>query len=765
LRFFYQLIYGLSVICMIWVITKTVKSKHVYVKHLGIALFFAVIATISNILMSTRNYDLVMFGCSGFYASMDFITMCFLEFALSYCGQLRSSRFPRRVIFFMVCFADSVSILSNPLFHHVFELEKIIDASGDIYYTSTRSTFYSIHLVICYVFVFGIAVSLIYQAIISQRGYRRKYITILASFGIAVVIDALYLLSDSPMSMGVFTYAIVAMVVYYYADVFEPYEVMNRTISAMVKDLSEGILIYDAYDNCLYINDKGKEYFEISDNYENANVALEEFRRRFPDKKNESVKINKKITKDGIDIYYSITYQQIAGRNGDYDGCVVRVIDQTTDVLKRREEHFKATHDLLTGIYNKERFFQVGRRLLNAYPEEKFVLVCSDIENFKLINDVFGMTTGDTILKHIAYEISIRVSDMEQYCRLEGDKFAILMPLERFREDYFIRETDLKVDISILSNLPLNIYIGVYEIQDKNEDFQVMCDRALMAIKSIKGNMERKVAYYDNELREKLFQEKTIEAELEPALENKEFVVFLQPQVDDQGRVLGAESLVRWAHPERGLLSPGAFIEFFEQRGLISRLDQYVWEMSCQTLEKWKDMGRDDLYLSVNISARDLYLLDIYKVMTGLTKKYKISPKNLHLEITETAAMLNVDQLIELIGRLRECGFEVEMDDFGSGYSSLNMLKNIDIDVLKVDMAFLGRSKDESKGRKILDAVVQMAANVNIETIIEGVETKEEMDFLLGIGCKKFQGYYFDKPMAVADFESKYMTEDIVFTE
>jgi len=764
MRVFYQIVFALSAICMIWVITKIIKSNHPYVKHLGLVLGFGVIAIISNILMSTRNYDMVMLGCSGFYASMDFITMCFLEFALSYTGQLRKRKFPRRVLFFMICFADAVSILSNPLFHHVFTLSELW-VDGDLYFSAVRSQFYTVHLVICYLFVAGIAASLIYQAIVTPRGFKRKYITILSSFGVAVAIDAVYLLSESPMSLGVLTYAIVSMIVYYYADIFEPFEVMNRTINLMVKDLAEGILIYDAYDNCLYINDRGKKFFGVDDYFGNANIALEDFRRRFPEKKNESVTINKKITKDGLDSYYNISYQQILGRNGEYNGCVVRVMDQTEEVLKSREEHFKATHDLLTGIYNKERFFQVGRRLLEAYPEEKFVLVCSDIDNFKLINDVFGMNTGDTILRQIAYEISIRVSDMDQYCRLEGDKFAILMPASKFKEEYFIRETDLKVDISVLSNLPLNIYIGVYEIQDKNEDFQVMCDRALMAIKSIKGNMERKIAYYDSDLREKMFQEKTIEAELEPALENKEFVIYLQPQVNDRGKVLGAESLVRWNHPERGLLAPGAFIEFFEQRGLISRLDQYVWEESCKTLAEWKQMGREDLYLSVNISARDLYLLDIFEVMTGLTRKYNISPKNLHLEITETAAMFNVDQLIELIGRLRQYGFEVEMDDFGSGYSSLNMLKNIDIDVLKVDMAFLGRSKDENKGRKILDAVVQMANNIKIDTIIEGVETKEEMDFLLGIGCKKFQGYYFDKPMAISSFESKYMSDDIVFTE
>ena len=222
-------------------------------------------------------------------------------------------------------------------------------------------------------------------------------------------------------------------------------------------------------------------------------------------------------------------------------------------------------------------------------------------------------------------------------------------------------------------------------------------------------------------------------------------------------QLVGGEALVRWIHPKKGAIAPGEFVPVFERNGLISDVDKYIWETACKQLRKWKNEGREDLYISVNISPRDFYFLNIFQVFTDLVKKYDIDPQNIKLEITETAIVMDFKRQLELISRLRRNGFVVEMDDFGSGYSSLNMLKDIHVDVLKIDMAFLKKAEDEERSKKILQMVIGLSKQLEMPVITEGVETKEQVKFLTEMGCDMFQGYYFAKPMSVLDFEKQYL--------
>ena len=265
------------------------------------------------------------------------------------------------------------------------------------------------------------------------------------------------------------------------------------------------------------------------------------------------------------------------------------------------------------------------------------------------------------------------------------------------------------------------------------------------------------MAYYDEGLRSNVLNEQALTGDLAEAMENGQIRIYLQPQMDGEGKVLGAEALVRWQHPDRGMLAPGAFIGIFEKNGSIVRLDCHVWELACRQLRRWKDQGREDLYISVNISPMDLYFIDLYKTFAGLVEKYGISPGNLKLEITETAMMSDLEKQLQMISKLREAGFVVEMDDFGSGYSSLNMLKDIQVDVLKIDMAFLGETEDKLRAQKILRTIVELSRQLEVPVISEGVETQEQVEFLREIGCNMFQGYYFARPMEVGIFEEKYM--------
>ncbi|MGN0435273.1 MAG: EAL domain-containing protein, partial [Wujia sp.] len=264
-------------------------------------------------------------------------------------------------------------------------------------------------------------------------------------------------------------------------------------------------------------------------------------------------------------------------------------------------------------------------------------------------------------------------------------------------------------------------------------------------------------SYYDENLMNKVIHDKFLINEFESALNENQFVMYLQPQVNTGGHVLGAEALVRWMHPEKGMISPGDFIPLFEESGLIYKLDMCIWEQAAAKLNEWKKNGREDLYISVNISTKDFYYLDLYKIFTGLVQRYDISAGNLKLEITETALMQDMDKQLELLTRLQDYGFHVEIDDFGSGYSSLNMLKNIRADVLKIDMGFLREIKDHDRTKVILGMVVDLAKRLKMTVITEGVENREQVDYLTQVGCDMFQGFYFAKPIAVEVFETKYV--------
>lgn len=336
----------------------------------------------------------------------------------------------------------------------------------------------------------------------------------------------------------------------------------------------------------------------------------------------------------------------------------------------------------------------------------------------------------------------------------------MLIPKEKYNEELLIREAREAFASCMNKSVmfPTINYLGVYEITERDIMVSMMCDRARLAIASIKGDYHKLVAYYDKELRDNILYEQELISELRNAIEEGQLQMYLQPQMDSDGNMLGAEALVRWMHPRKGQIMPGDFIPVFERNGLISDVDRFVWETACKQLKKRKDEGRENLYISVNISPKDFFFLDIHNIFMELIEKYEIDPKAIKLEITETAIVMDFNRQLDLITRLRNTGFVVEMDDFGSGYSSLNMLKDIHVDVLKIDMAFLKKARDEDRSRKILQMIIELSNQLGMPVITEGVETAEQVKFLTEMGCGMFQGYYFAKPMTVNEFEARYLS-------
>ncbi|MEG2648500.1 MAG: EAL domain-containing protein [Anaerovoracaceae bacterium] len=408
-------------------------------------------------------------------------------------------------------------------------------------------------------------------------------------------------------------------------------------------------------------------------------------------------------------------------------------------------------YDQLTGLYSKEFFYKNVRSLFENYPNEDFDMICSDIENFKLINDKYGIKKGDEVLRALADAYSKCDAGVNIAGRLGSDKFGFVISSNHgFCMHKFNKSLSRFIENAPVPNLVLKF--GVYRNVDKTLEIPNIYDRARLALERIKGKYGKNISVYDNSIREEILMEQNILEDMEKAIANREVMVYLQPKEDiSSGYIIGAEALVRWKHPKFGMLSPGVFIPLFEKNGFISKLDYYVWEESCRMIKEWKEKGQGVVPISVNISRNDFYDEDLLDKLLLMTSKYNVEHKYLHVEVTESLYMDNPEELVKIVNQIRSMGFKIEMDDFGKGYSSLNMIGEMPIDVLKIDMSFIQNFTEEKK--TIMGFIVALSRWLNLDTIVEGVETEEQKETVRRSGCNCIQGYYCSKPLPKAKFE------------
>ena len=410
--------------------------------------------------------------------------------------------------------------------------------------------------------------------------------------------------------------------------------------------------------------------------------------------------------------------------------------------------------DRTTGLLSKEYFCQQAEKILRSNPDKTYDIICSDVENFKLINDAFGMQGGNKVLKTMGGICQKSTDTLGGICsRFHADQFVSMIEhTEGYSDELYealTAETREKCGIS-------NIVIkwGIYQTGDRKISVEQMYDWALQGARSIKGQYGRYYAFYDDKLRSEMLRDQAILDCMEEALEQGQFQVKLQPKYKAAGGLFtDAEALVRWCHPEWGMQSPAVFIPLFERNGFITKLDQYVWEKVCQLMQQWDKEGLEPVNISINVSRADVYNVNLVDTLLDLVKRYNIAPKRLHLEITESVYTESPEDIIQNVTRLREKGFVVEMDDFGSGYSSLNMLNRMPMDILKLDMQFIRTEMEMPESRRTLRYIIGLAHWLNLSVVAEGVETKEQLEHLRNLGCDYSQGYYLAKPMDPADFE------------
>ena len=415
----------------------------------------------------------------------------------------------------------------------------------------------------------------------------------------------------------------------------------------------------------------------------------------------------------------------------------------------------------LTGLTYGEAFFDHARNYLSLHPGE-CCMIAIDIEHFKMLNDTYGRAKGDDMLRDMAEQLRLvekRDGALPGY--LGGDDFALVMPYDRgqiasISNRLVNRAKNMRIGVGVMP------VFGVYLIEDRDEPVEDMYDKAMIAATHGLGNYRDRLCVYEPAMMEEVLEESDrLEAALE-GLRNEEFTFYLQPQCDiETGKIVGAEALARWIH-DGELIPPYRFIPVMEKNDIVSDLDLYLWEAVCKWLRKWIDEGNTPVPISINVSRMDIYTFDLPAVIRELTTTYDLDPKLLKVEITESSYIEEFKVVNNAVDTLQDLGFRIFMDDFGSGYSSLNMLTNVNIDVLKIDMMFLDLDEGNRKGFEILESVIKMAKLLHLPVVVEGVETKEQLEFLRQLKCDYAQGYYFYQPMSVDDFEYLIIHKGIV---
>lgn len=416
------------------------------------------------------------------------------------------------------------------------------------------------------------------------------------------------------------------------------------------------------------------------------------------------------------------------------------------------ELKYRTEYDALTKIPNVHQFYVNAGQRVRERNEQKNAIISFDIDNFKMINDLFGMEAGDDVLKHIAAVLKDKLPTDALYCRVHSDMFLICTYYEKRGELIKLIEKLRKAIYRNQFSFDINTSFGIYLVQDTLIPINLMCDRAVLAERTIKGNAMRFCAFYDEQYRNEIVKTTEIEQDMNRAILDKQFVMYLQPKYElTTGKICGAEVLARWKHPTKGIIQPNDFIPLFERNGFILRLDEYMWEQACQTLASWRAEGKTPVPLSVNISRYHIRYNDLVGVWKRLIKEYKISTSDLTLEITETFFENSAD-LYSVLSELQDLGFRLEVDDFGAGYSSLNLIRQIPVNTIKIDKDFLDQKLTTEKGKIVISHTIAMAKELELGVVAEGVETKEHVDFLKSSHCDIAQGYYFAKPMPLEEF-------------
>lgn len=732
----------------------TFQKSHIYL--IGTSL---ITILVYSFFVFSHTYRQAMLFDGLYFICTDWLCFSMLAFIVFYCKVNVESNAIWKVVI-CLCVIDSLSLFINNWTHHSFELSAIQVANEHDYWFCEFYWIHYLHLMWCYAMIAVSSALLIYNTVRSPWEYKRNFAAILMAFLILVFVNAVCYSHNLPIDISVFCYPILAIFTLYYAVYKVPRRVLGNALKLVDESINDATLYFDIKEKCVYYNSKALELFSKDGKFdeERAVQVLRKTRKNHADSKNllrECFVINNE------EFQFEVETEEIRNEK-DCLGYYMKLTDKTEETQKYLTQKFLATHDELTGLYNREHFFELCDDRIKNDSETEFLMISTNILQFKLLNELFGEEIGNEVLVNIAISAKAVFIHDSIIGRINDDKFCCLVQTQFFNESSLEEISQAAQDVIKDTMHKVNFRIGICHVRGREEKAQTLYDKTQLVIKKDANNYSQNYAWYDSNLMDELFRERQITNDFESSLEQGRIQMYLQPFVDVDGKISGGEALARWEHTHYGIIMPDDFIPILERAGLVHKLDTYIWRQAAKTLADWQSKKNLTLQISVNVSSKDMFYIDIPKEFEKLLKEFKFNPRRLKIEFTEEGITNDKKNASAIFERLKAFGFEIGIDDFGHGHSSLNMLKDINADILKMDMVLLQQDKNPKRSEVILNFISQISHALGMRLISEGVENSEQLEMLKSLGCDYYQGFLFSLPLAIDDFERKYFEANAV---
>ncbi|MCR4741615.1 MAG: EAL domain-containing protein [Treponema sp.] len=781
---FFIVISGIIIVFLILFLFFMYRRKNPYRKILTASFITGIISIITYcgyLLFTEYNYAM------GFYSLYLIVTnwmqLSILVFAIEYTGVAKEYKSIFIIVLAVLCSIDSFSLISNVWTNHLFFLHTEQGYNGYLYNRQVFRLFDGffmfkgptidigqhllvilykflevLHMVLSYLMITISFVLFLVKTISSPTLYKTRYRGILYAFLIVILNEILFVVVFIPFDYIIIFYTILAAFISNYSTFSVPTTLYNKALFTINESISDSLMYFDINGEFTFANKSAKEIFSDKGVFNITKVESYHAQLMRILGENDSLIFTDKMTLAGKLYHFEVEIHKEYHKSYEV-GSYLKFVDKTETINLYEKEKFEALHDELTGIFNRQGFIEAVDKDIKKKGIKDRILLVSNIKDFKLINELFGDKAGDEVLKKEALILNQKKDDGCIVGRIGDDKFALYCYKDFCDEEDLNRFASNIQQITESNVYRMHVYIGYYDPDGRNESALSMIDKATMAIKEISDTNEYKksISYYDSTLMEKILNEKNIVQDFEHALDTNQILMYLQPIIDTKTNSFGAEALCRWQHPLRGLIYPLEFIPILEKNGLIFQLDEFIWKSAAKKLEEWAKKGCSDCYISVNVSVKDFFYTDIYKTFSRLVEDYDINPSSLHIEITELVLMSDFEKASELAEKLQKAGFVVAIDNFGNGYSSLNMLKDFKADILKMDMVFLKDADSQGKNKIILETIINMANSLKMDIVGEGVENKEQYDTLRQLNCQIYQGNYLSEPLTIEDYEDKFV--------
>ncbi len=731
----------------------SISARHHY-KTLGKAVSLLDIAFIPPILgnailiAATRRW-LALIGFYIYFIGMDLVVYELMKFTEAYCSGIgRKLKAPFWVKWILI--GDVIQILINPFTKHVFDIEWIVYESN-VFYVLKPLAGQAVHRVVDYGIFLAVIVCFAYSTIRASHIFRERYSIILVSMIAVGIWETYFIFSKIPIDRSMIGLGALGILAYYFSIHYRPLKLLDKILSGIVSNGKDACFVFSPRGRCVWVNKAAGILVGVTE--ENCEKAPEALEYLFNIKLRRGNWTEQHVSGVGDTAkYFMFENHDVLNEKGKSNGYYLKIADITQEQLKLRKELFEASHDRLTGMYTRDQLFKIIRQNTAVHKEAVYMVIYVSIKNFKVVNDIFGNEFGDYAIKCFADRMKAACPKKTIFGRLGGANFGIFIPKDEFDPDRFGKELAL---INLTQNsvkFPIQSQAGAYEVDRGETDVEAMFINARLALSTIENDDSVHIAYYDDKLKKEILWNQEITTQLADAIKCRDIRPYLQPIADSDGNIVGCEALARWVHKDYGFLPPFRFIPSLEKNGMIAEVDKYMWRCACEILAAWKKIGWN-MFVSVNISPKDFYYMDVPLYIKGLVEEYELDPKQLRVEITETVMVTDAEKIVAIMEQFRSYGFIIEMDDFGSGYSSLNMLKDLPVDILKIDMNFLGKTDNEERAGTIVKNVINLSRDLGLTALTEGVETQDQYDILADMGCKLFQGYYLSKPVPTEEFE------------